>query len=500
MVSQTPGQTLGAEENQATYQTYLDGWGDLNRRLRRGESWSGLERNVAFLNSGGRGAALDFADAAPVLGLDSEGDGRSAARIDIDFDGDEDIVLTSRTEPRVQILSNRLADGTAGLSVRLEGIGKSGTEAIGGVVFATEVLEEEGERAAPSEPTPAFLPGRTQRRTRSVGSGYLSQSSAWLRFSFPKPVGSSTPRRSRRVRLAVRWPRSQRLEDFGTVRLGRKRFLLTQGSGVAREVSVPDQVRLSEMALPSFDLDPRVGRRLALPAPSSIPSLAARGASGRAAQLFGMTPDGPRGAGKPVILLVWDSRAPNAAAGLGAVAAMGQEAKDAGAAVVSIDLAREENDAAFPTQLNRGVALLAAAGFEGDELAAIYSTAATLKELVAWRLDTDEPPALPWSLIVGADGRLDLIRTGPWNVGDAEKDLVFTNTLGNSRLLLASPFGGRWVDPPLESNLAKLQARLAQQGLVDAVRELDLARVTTAPTTSAEVQIRLGQTLSLIHI
>ena len=481
---------MQAAENQATYQTYLDGWADLNQRLRRGEPWSGNERNVAFLNSGGRGEDLDFVDVSAVLGLDDAGDGRSAARIDIDFDGDDDIVLTARSEPRVRILCNRLADGVPGLSVRLEGTGKSGTEAIGGVVYATEVQDEDPEDAVAAE----FIPGRTQRRTRSVGSGYLAQSSAWLRFAFPIAAEESTPRRGRRVRLAVRWPRTGQMEEFGTVRLGKKRFLLKQGTGVAREVNAPDKVRLDGAGLPDFDLEASAGRRLALPAPSSIPSLAARGASGRAAQLFGITPDGPRGAGQPVIVLAWDSSEPDAIVGLGAVAALSKEAKDAGALVVSIDLAREADPADFPAQLNKGAALLASSGFEGDELSAIASTASTLAELVAWRLDTSEAPPLPWSLIVGADGRLDAVRTGPWNEGDAAKDFVFCKTLGNARLLLASPFGGRWVDPPLEANLGKLQARLQKRGLVDAVRELDLARLTTAPATSAEVQVRLGQT------
>lgn len=489
MVSQTPGRSLAAAENEATYQTYLDGWADLNQRLRRGEPWSGDERNVAFLNSGGRGAELDFMDASAVLGLDGAGDGRSAARIDIDFDGDDDLVLTNRTEPRVQIFQNRLADGVPGLSVRVEGVGKSGPEAIGAVVYASPVTDD----ASASAPF-SFIPGETQRRTRTVGSGYLAQSSAWLRFSFPDAEGAPASRRGRRARLTVRWPRTGELEDFGTVRLGRKRFLLKQGTGVPREVNAPSTVRFEGAGLPPFSLDPSAGRRLALPAPSSIPSLAARGVSGRAAQLFGLTPDGPRGAGQPVIVLAWDSSEPNALTRLGAVAALSAEAKAAGALLVAMDLAPEKSEAGFPTQLKKGIGLLATAGFEGDELATIGRTGETLAELVAWRMDTSEAPELPWSLVVGADGRLDAIRTGPWHAGDAARDFTFCQTLGQARLLLASPFGGRWVNPPLEADLAQLQARMQKRGLKSAVRELDLARMTTAPATSAEVQVRLGQT------
>ncbi|WP_419190203.1 tetratricopeptide repeat protein [Saltatorellus ferox] len=493
-MSRTPGRSLGASENQATYQNYLDGWAELNRSLVLGEPWSGDERNVAFLNSGGQGEALDFADMGGVLGLDAIGDGRSAASIDIDFDGDEDIVLSNRTEPRIQIFRNRLADGVPTLAVRLVGTGKSGTEAVGGIVYATPV-QGMGEE----EPTTAgVVPGKTLRRTRTIGSGYLAQTSAWLRFAFPDDAWDGEPSRGQRVHLQVRWPRSATVEDFGLVRMGSKRLVLEQGKGVAREVTAPRPVRLEAAELPAFDLSPENGRRLALPAPSSIPSLAVRGVSGRTARLFGITPDGPRGAGQPVVAVVWNSKEPDAIVRLGALGALSEEAAAAEALVIAIDLAEEASDSgaeeAFPAQLQRGAALLSRAGFDGDELAAVGSTKEILAEIVAWRMGRPEPPALPWSLIVGPDGRLDVVRTGAWVPGEAGRDFLFCKTLGNARLALASPFGGRWVNPPLEANLASLKSRLERRGISEAVRELELARVTTAATTSAEVQVRLGQT------
>jgi hypothetical protein len=498
VVSQTPGRTLAAAENQATYQTYLDGWADLNARLLRGEPWSGDERNVAFLNSAGVGDAFDFADMGGVLGLDAIGDGRSAAAIDIDFDGDEDIVLTNRTEPRVQIFNNRLADGVPTLAIRIVGHGTSGTEAIGGVVYATPVTDQSASADSSADssanPPPELLQGRSQRRTRTVGSGYLTQTTAWLRFAFPSSAWPTEARRGQRVKLEVRWPGATVREDFGLVRMGTKRLVLEQGKGVAREITAPRPVRLREAELPPFELNADSGRRLALPAPSSIPSLEVRGASGRAARLFGMTPNGPRGAAQPVVTLVWDSSEPDMIVRMGALGDVSQEAAVAGALVISIDLAADKAGEDFPTQLLRGAALLKQAGFDGDELAAVGSTQAILGELVAWRMGRADPPELPWSLVVGADGRLDAVRTGPWSPGDAERDFVFCQTKGNARLLLASPFGGRWVNPPLAADLGRLQSRLEKRGLKQAVRELDLARVTTADATSVEVQIRLGQT------
>ena len=218
-----------AAEEGADRDRYLEGWARLNASMRRGEPWSGGERNAAFLSSGG--ASLDLVDAAPVLGLDHPDDGRSAVRMDVDFDGDDDLIVSSRTAPRLRILANRLADGAEHLGVRLVGT-SSNRDAVGAVVLATAVGAEDGE---PS--------GATQRRTRTAGSGYLAQSSAWLRFGFG-PGG----RRARRVRLQVRWPGSVDLEDFGEVRCGR-RYVLVQGSGAASESAPPDALVLTSSPL-----------------------------------------------------------------------------------------------------------------------------------------------------------------------------------------------------------------------------------------------------------
>src|SRR5688572_1403877 len=54
-------------------------------------SWSGYERDRIFLNPDGDSPR--FHDAAYVLGLDFDDDGRSSAPVDIDGDGDLDLAL-----------------------------------------------------------------------------------------------------------------------------------------------------------------------------------------------------------------------------------------------------------------------------------------------------------------------------------------------------------------------------------------------------------------------
>ena len=461
---------------------YFEGWAALNESLRRGEPWSGGERNAAFLSSGS--GPLDFVDAGPVLGLDFADDGRSAARMDVDFDGDDDLVVSNRTAPRLRILANRMADGAEHLGVRLRGTTVN-RDAVGAVVFAT-TMDDGGEP-------------QVQRRTRSAGSGYLAQSSAWLRFGFGRREAGTRPARARRVQLKVRWPGVEGLEDFGEVRTGR-RYVLVQGTGTASEAAAPDRLALAPGALAAPERDAEGRRRLVLPSPTSIPGLDVRGRSGRSGRIFGLTPKGPKGTGRHTVIAVWDSSDPAAVEGLGDLAALTAEAAGAKAMLVSIDLGAippEPEASGAPTPapdpLDFSSTRLAAAGWAGDVLAPIGETVLILPEIVSWRLDRTDPPPLPWFLVLEPDGRLAVVRTGPWREGDLAADLdVFARPLGQ-RPAWSTPYPGRWADPPGEADLGRLRSRLVRRGASTASRELELGRIKTASLESAEVKIRLGR-------
>jgi hypothetical protein len=455
--------------------SYFEGWAALNESLRRGEPWSGGERNAAFISSGS--GSLEFADAGPVLGLDFPDDGRSAARMDVDFDGDDDLIVSNRTAPRLRILANRLADGAKHLSVRLRGTTVN-RDAVGAVVFATTMGED-------GEP-------QTQRRTRSAGSGYLAQSSAWLRFGFGGRGTGGRPSRARRVQLKVRWPGVDTLEDFGEVRTGR-RYVLVQGTGAVSEAAAPDRLTLAPRALEAPVRDAEDRRRLVLPSPTSIPGLDVRGRSGRSGRIFGLTPNGPKGTGRHTVIAVWDSRDPAGVEGLGELAGLASAAAGASTMLVSIDLGAGAPGAGTSDPLDFSSTRLAAAGWSGDVLAPIGETALILPEVVSWRLDRTEPPSLPWFLILEPDGRLAVVRTGPWREGDLAADLdVFARPLAQ-RPAWSTPFPGRWANPPGEADLGRLRSRLVRRGASIAARELELGRIKTATLGSAEVKIRLGR-------
>ncbi|MEM9798921.1 MAG: hypothetical protein AAGA20_01260, partial [Planctomycetota bacterium] len=449
--------------------------------MRRGASWSGGERNAAFVRSAK--GELDFVDAAPVLGLDHADDGRAAARIDIDFDGDDDLIVTSRTGPRARILANRWASGSATLGLRVVGT-QSNPEGAGAVAFATPLA------AGESRPDELFRPGVTQRRTRAIGSGFLAQSSEWLRFAFPRATeADSESDAAMRVHLRVRWPGAGggTVEDFGIVEADRC-YVLVEGSGAARVATRPAAVvhPASALAAETAESD---RMRIALPSPLPIPSLLVRTPDGAPARLFGVSPKSARRADRPVVLLAWDSGDSESLERFGDLRALCAEATANGVGLLGLDVSAEQAASSFEEAEVR----LAAAGWTGEVLRASSEAAIVLRELIAWRFDRTDPPAGPWSLIVDPDGRLAVVRAGPWAADELSRDLEFLAVPLGQRPVVSTLYPGRWINPPGEADLAGLRSRIANLGVDATVREIDLARVSTVSLGGAEVQIKLGQ-------
>lgn len=130
-----------------------------------------------------------FEDESYVSGLDSAGDGRAFATLDLNGDGALDLALVSRTAPRLQLWRNR--PGRGGLILELRGSGKkSNIDAIGAVA------ELETDR------------GRKLVRMVQAGAGFLSQSSRRLHFALE--AGEQTKS------LTIQWPGGNR-QTLGAV-------------------------------------------------------------------------------------------------------------------------------------------------------------------------------------------------------------------------------------------------------------------------------------------
>ena len=194
-------------EEAARPDAYLRTFQQLAEKIREGQSFSGRERNVCFLNTG---KGRKFADSSFATGLDYPDDGRGMALTDWDGDGRLDVWLSNRTAPRLRLLRN----GTSGghwLAVRLIG---------------------DPARNVPLDPAGARLGVEidldgsplTLWRTLLLGDGFLSQSGQTLHFG----LGPATQIR----RLLVQWPGSPKVLQLPGVPID-GRYRLKMGAGAA---------------------------------------------------------------------------------------------------------------------------------------------------------------------------------------------------------------------------------------------------------------------------
>ncbi|MEP7366802.1 MAG: tetratricopeptide repeat protein [Acidobacteriota bacterium] len=131
----------------------------MNELIRSDGSWSGRERDVCYRNLGGG----RFEDVSFVSGLDFSDDGRAWVTLDLDSDGDLDLVLKSRTGPQLRMMRNDSPAGNHGLIVELQGT-TANRDAVGAA--ATLVTNR----------------GRRLLRVVRSGSGFASQTSRRLQF------------------------------------------------------------------------------------------------------------------------------------------------------------------------------------------------------------------------------------------------------------------------------------------------------------------------------
>ena len=157
---------------------YEDAWSAINEFLRSDFTWSGYERNCAYLNNGDG----TFTEAAALLGLDCLDDSRSFALADLDHDGRLEIVLKNRSAPQVRVLENRMEPLPASILFSLRGT-KSNRDAIGAVVELHDGAN-------------------SQRKTVAAGSGFLAQHSKSLSFG----VGDDLSAGRRMFEATVFWP------------------------------------------------------------------------------------------------------------------------------------------------------------------------------------------------------------------------------------------------------------------------------------------------------
>ncbi len=393
---------------------YDEAWRAINQLLIHG-SIASRQRNV-FLRNNGRGS---FDEIGGVLGLDLDQDGRSFAVIDIDRDGDQDlVVMAARQAPQLRVFRNDFQTAARSLSVRLVGT-KSNRDAIGArVQVKTEAVS----------------------RTKLVqaGSGFLSQHSKEL------IVGLGPSQRT--ATLTIDWPSGAR-QVLTDVPLNR-RLQIVEGGDVTSQPFETSSVATTADPRPA-PADPPVDTWLHEPFPA--PDFSLEDTAGQRRSLKALR-------GKPAVILLWNPAVPAARTAFNALAAgaSGLAKEGIGMIAVAID-ARKEEAAAAASDRN-AVPLVVGTNDVNLTYAILH------RHLFMNR----QPLRLPTCLLLDADGNIVKVYRGKVDTVQVVADAERIDASPSERLARALPFKGTFASGVAVRNYLPYGRELLDQGLESA--------------------------------
>lgn len=430
MASQSPSSAAALANGPSGTAPYIEGWAALTKLMDQGTSWSGHERNCAFLNLGG----LRFVDVSAISGLDFEDDGRSSITTDLDGDGDLDVVLKNRTGPQLRLLRNELGTGRA-LLVRL--------------------TERGGNRDAIGARVELRAGSRRLVRHVTAGDGYLGQGSRWLHFGLPGLAKVD--------HLEVRWPDGE-TEQFAPPD-GPGRYVAVRGSGRLESRACAVRRPPADGApLPPLPAGDAVVLREPLPLPPTLAKVAWRGSK----------PE------RPVLLACWAQWCEPCAREI-ADWAMGHAAlKEAGLDVVLLGLDAPVDHAKAALRFQELIASQVGAADVLRQRPASEAVQKALAALLATMLG-HEQTLLPVALLIDTEGCIEVVYLGGAKVGALVADAL---RFGRAQAPgpLRSNRAGRWAFEVKRALRPLRDAFVRRELLLDAAfyERLDAARSTGA--------------------
>jgi Tfp pilus assembly protein PilF/peroxiredoxin len=416
---------------------YDDAWRAINQLLIHG-SIASRQRNV-FLRNDGQGG---FDDVSGTVGLDLDQDGRSFAVLDIDRDGDEDLlVMAARQAPHLRVFQNDFAPKAASLAVRLVGAvgSKSNRDAIGArVVVETDRM----------------------RRTKIVqaGSGFLSERSKELVFG----LGES----QRVVKVTIAWPSGEN-QIITDVPLN-TRVRIVEGGATEHTPFAMGSAPRAATAKPAPSIS--AGRGVTwLFEPFQAPDFSLQDLSGQPRSLAALR-------GRPAVLLFWSTESTGARGALQALAGGSATLTKAGVSSLAVALDAPANltqikSAATDPSLPVVVAT--------PEMGLSY--AIVNRHLFMNRQDM----RLPTTLLLDQAGRIVKVYRDAPDIALILQDVAAIEATPVERLSRAVPFPGTFYSPPSLRNYLPYGRELLDQGLERAAVEAfeRAAQANPAPST-----------------
>ncbi|WP_339136819.1 MAG: tetratricopeptide repeat protein [Candidatus Electrothrix sp. GW3-4] len=399
--------------------------GELSRMMKQGRSFSGLERNCAFLNTGSSPAANNrFATISALSGIDFPDDGRALVTTDWDQDGDLDVWISARNAPRVRFLRNESRSDNNSVSIRLVGNGKeTSRDAIGArveLIITDYTDQEEKEKSI---------------QTLRAGEGFLSQDSKWLHFG----VGSSMEI----AKVRVQWPGGGE-EVFTGIEAG-NRYTLIQGSGIATlrvQRNTADTVDL----IASTPVPRAASQQARIPLLTKLPKTRIR-----YLDFEGNRQEFNAGMGRPVLITLWAGWCPTCKRELTEFTEHQQHLQEAGIDILTLNVDGLGDERA---DVKGALSLLTELQFPFKTGSATEQLIKELQELHDLIIPMKRPLPVPTSFLIDAGGRVSVIYKGMAHVNDIIKDAQQGVLSSAERLRYASPLPGRALDHPVLERVA----------------------------------------------
>jgi len=412
VVAYSPNQPIPSHE-------YEQGWNAINEVIRSDHSWSGFERNVAYLNS--RNGT--FTDVSGIAGLDFSEDSRTFALGDFDGDGRLEVVLKNRNGPQLRLLKNVIPNLPPSISFRLTGT-KSSRDAIGARIT---VETDAGQ----------------QTRSLQCGSGFLAQHTKETFFG----LGSAKSP----VQATIRWPSgsSQVLRDLPA----NHRIWVEEGKETPKlapfnSFAVP--ARIQETTFSPEKLPHEFETWLLVPVPA--PNLSLADQNGHVVSLL------PR-AGKPALVCFFSEKSPKAREALDTMQRIQRDVPGDALEVFVINA-----DLGPP---NSSQAVGGYNHFAFPVLSASPDALATYNLLFRQLFERHRDMTVPGAFLIDASGNIVRIYQGMPKVDRIETDFRSIPRNEKERVLKALPFAGLTDSYEFERNYLSLGFLFFQRGYVE---------------------------------
>jgi tetratricopeptide (TPR) repeat protein len=405
--------------------SYRQGWRALNRLLHEDKSFSGHERNCAFLNMGdGR-----FASVSSVTGLDFDDDSRALASCDWDFDGKLDFWITARTAPRLRLVRNRKAASGRFIAFKLQGNGgNTNRDAIGARVEVVLRHRESSQRLI---------------RTLHAGDAFLSQSSGWLHFG----LGSEAVVE----RVIIHWPSSARESRNQSIsNLEPNRFyIVRQAEETAKPWEPPAGRNPLEPNTPHVGAEPEA-IRIVLPARLPLPQVTTT---------TGSTDQEILSLNGPLLVSLWSTNC-----------------------ALCLQELDEWSEATKEFQ-RRGLKLVALNADAGDDEGQVRAIMDRMRSRLPWAVATTEsvqaidyfqravldrwqPLPVPCSFLLDRQGQVVVIYKGPIKKDQLWNDLALLDADPQHIRDAAVPFAGHWLRPVAAAQPTLVSTQMIDHGAV----------------------------------